>query len=149
MLTFQTDIDNLRARLHGIGLGPEHRDGEKAADAIIAVLLTLSTFEMDDDTKTTVLNLISSHGLRSIKSTPFFVEEDWKDFDYGNVKIGDFVRVKKDAYDSVTGAKHNGLVGVLKFMKSGQCSVDYIGLASGNTMKHPKERLESLKRSVQ
>jgi hypothetical protein len=34
-------------------------------------------------------------------------------------------------------------------MKGGQCSVDYIGLASGNTMKHPKERLESLKRSVQ
>ena len=149
MLTFQTDIDNMRDDLKRVGLGSDYPDGAKAADAIIAVLLTLSRYDMDDDTKTTVLNIISSRGLRAVKSFPRIVEEDWKDFDYGNVKIGDFVRVKKDAYDSVTGARHNGLVGVLKFMKGGQCSVDYIGVASENTMKHPKERLESLKRSVQ
>ena len=96
MLTFQTDIDNMRDDLKRVGLSSEHRDGDKAADAIIAVLLTLSAFDMDDDTKTTVLNIISSRGLRAVKSFPRIVEEDWKDFDYGNVKIEDCVRVKKD-----------------------------------------------------
>jgi len=80
-----------------------------------------------------------------LDSAPEVFDDSWADFDYGNVRFGDFVRVKTDAYDSASGARHNGLVGILAYMKGGQCSVNYIGLATGNTMKHPKEKLDSLK----
>jgi hypothetical protein len=145
MLTFADDHENLKAELATIGY-----DGDSnLVQAILAVHVTLSSYQLSPEQQSVALDLLSSTGREALKSMPVFDENSWQDFDYGNVKISDFVRVKKDAYDSDTGSKHNGLVGVLKFMKSGHCSVEYIGLASGNTMKHPKERLESLKRSVQ
>jgi hypothetical protein len=74
-----------------------------------------------------------------------FGEDAWRDFDYGNVKLGEFVRIKPDAYDSPSGVRHNGLVGILAFMNGGKCTVKYIGLASGNSQPHPMEKLDSLK----
>ena len=145
MLTIAEDHENLKIILDSMG----YHEDQDLVKAVLAVHVTLASFKLPAVEQSIALDLISKEGRLALKSLPALDENSWQDLDYGNVKIGDFVRVKKDAYDSEYGAKHNGLVGVLKFMKSGHCSVEYVGLASGNTMKHPKERLESLKRSVQ
>lgn len=145
MLTFADDHEGLKAKLASIG----YDEDSELVKAILAVHVTLSSYKLPPEDRSVALELLSKSGRKALESTPSFDENSWRDFDYGNVKIGDFVRVKKDAYDSPTGVRHNGLVGVLKFMSNNQCSVEYIGLASGNTMKHPMGRLESLKRSVQ
>jgi hypothetical protein len=150
MLQMNNDIDRLRSILASVGYDSDHVEGDKIADATIAVLLTLSTFDLSEDAKKTVRNLMSTRFEADVSTLPYqFTEDSWQDFDYGNVTIGSYVRVKKDAYDSESGARHNGLVGRLLFMKGGSCSVEYIGLATGNTMKHPMDKIESLKRSVQ
>lgn len=146
----KNDIDGLRPLLASVGYDSDHVEGDKIADAVVAVLLTLSTFDLSKDAERTVRNLLSTRAEADLGTLPHqFSEDSWQEFDYGNVGVGAYVRVKKDAYDSETGAKHNGLVGRLLFMKSGYCSVEYIGLATGNTMKHPMDKLQSLKRSVQ
>lgn len=148
MLTLAEDHENLREGLSALGYG-DSDEHQKLAQALIAVHLTLSGFGLTKEAQNAVLDLLSEEGRTALDRTPRFSEELWRDFDYGNVKPGAFVRVKKDAYDSDSGSRHNGLVGVLKFMQGGQCSVDYIGLASGNSQKHPMTKLDSLKWGVQ
>jgi hypothetical protein len=150
MLTLKTDNENIRQLLESIGYDADNPEGATITNAIIAVSLTLSAFDLSPEGIKTVKSLISSAGWADASTLPVtFTEDSWQDFDYGNVGIGDYVRVKKDAYDSVTGSRHNGLVGRLTFVKSGYCSVEYIGLGTGNTMKHAMGKLQSLKRSVQ
>lgn len=144
MLTLATDYKGLKDRLDQIGLGEDHPEGPKVSDALIAILLTLESFDLSEDSAKTILNLISSEGRRQLKSTPTFGDDSWRDFDYGNVSVGSYVRVKKDAYDSETGRKHNGLVGILGGVRGYSADIRYIGLATGNSMKHPLEKLESL-----
>lgn len=145
MLKLSDDHDGIRERLSSLGYNGSHTDDEKVAQALIAVHLTLQSLELTEGAQNTVLDLLSSNGRKALEVTPHFTEDMWRDFDYGNVKQGDFVRIKVDAYDSVSGSRHNGLVGVLKFMQGGQCSVEYIGLAAGNVQKHPMTKLDSLK----
>jgi hypothetical protein len=145
MLTFSDDHDNLRSRLVALGYGGYRGDDKKVIDALIAVHLTLESYKLSGQAQETVLALLSRDGRASLSNVPDWDEDSWTDFDYGNVKQGEFVRVKPDAYDSESGSRHNGLVGVMQFMKSRVCTVDYIGLATGNSHKHPMEKLQSLK----
>lgn len=145
MLAFTEEHDNIRSRMIALGYGDYRGDDKKAIDAIIAVHLTLESYKLSDTGQELVFNMLSKYGRESLKNTPDWDNDSWQDFDYGNVKQGEFVRVKPDAYDSESGARHNGLVGVLQYMKSRVCTVDYIGLATGNSHKHPMEKLQSLK----
>jgi len=145
MLTFTEEHDNLRSRMISIGYGGYRGDDKKVVDAIIAVHLTLESYKLSPNALNIVLDLLSKNGRASLENTPNWDEDSWVDFDYGNVKQGEFVRVKPDAYDSESGSRHNGLVGTLQYMKSHVCTVDYIGLATGNSHKHPMEKLQSLK----
>jgi hypothetical protein len=145
MLAFSEDHDNLRSRMISLGYGGYRGDDKQAIDALIAVHLTLEYYKLNPSALSTVLDLLSKHGRESLATVPDWDEDSWIDFDYGNVKQGDFVRVKPDAYDSESGSRHNGLVGIMTFMRGRVCTVDYIGLATGNSHKHPMEKLDSLK----
>lgn len=146
MLEFHDDVEGLRSKIESMGYDPNREDDEKVIQALVAVHLTLETLELSEDAREVVLDLLSSVGREGMETLPPVTEDSWKDFDYGNVKINDFVRVKTNAYDSPSGARHNGLVGILTDMRGGQCTVRYIGRASGNVMRHPMEKLDSLKR---
>jgi len=145
MLEISDDHDGLRARLNSIGYDGNHGDDESVMQALVAVHLTLESFKLSEAARDTILDLLSANGRKSLAEVSDWDEESWRDFDYGNVKIGDFVRVKHDAYDSETGSRHNGLVGILSAMSGGKCTVKYIGLATGNSQPHPMEKLDSLK----
>lgn len=145
MLQLASDHENLRAKLVSLGYNGDHADDESVIQALVAVHLTLQSFELSKDAQGAVLDLLSTTERAKIDAVPEFPEDAWQDFDYGNVKIMDFVRVKRDAYDSDTGVKHNGLVGILLHMRGGVCTVEYIGLASRNSQRHSMEKLDSLK----
>lgn len=114
--------------------------------AVYSLGVALDRRELTPEQESIVLELFSVNGKEKLARFPDGVSEaSWEDFNYGNVKIGDFVRVKKDAYDSETGSKHNGLVGILVHMRAGRCSVDYLGEESGRSMRHAMNSLESLR----
>lgn len=142
MLQLASDFDGLRAKLEALGFDGTHKDDESVIQALVAVHLTLESLNLSKDAERAILDLLSDTEWESL---PDISESSWQDFDYGNVKLFDLVRVKPDAYDSDTGAKHNSLVGILTDMRGGQCTVKYIGLASRNSQRHPKEKLDSLK----
>lgn len=146
MLQPQTDYDGLREKLEGLGYAGLRETDESLIQALVAVHLTLETLGLSEAARGAVMDLLSATGRDALKTAPIFGEDAWRDFDYGNVKLGEFVRVKPDAYDSPTGSRHNGLVGILVIMNAGKCTVNYIGLASGNIHPHPMEKLDSLKR---
>ena len=145
MLTEADDFENLRAKLVSLGYSGLREDDESLIQALVAVNLTLQSFELSEGAQGAVLDLLSASGREALEDTPVFTEDAWQDFDYGNVKLWEFVRVKPDAYDSETGSRHNGLLGVLAYMSGGNCTVNYIGLATGNSQKHPMAKLDSLK----
>lgn len=145
MLQPQSDFHGLRDKLESIGYTGLRETDDSLIEALVAVHLTLETLGLPADARGAVMDLLSANGRDALKSVPVFGEDAWRDFDYGNVKIGDFVRIKPDAYDSPTGSRHNGLVGTLIHMNAGKCTVNYIGLASGNLHPHPMEKLDSLK----
>jgi hypothetical protein len=142
MLQQANDHDGLRAKLESLGYTGTHRDDESVIQALVAVRLTLETLNLSEDAQGAVMDLLTGHGWEAFPET---TEDSWQGFDYGNVKLFNFVRVKPDAYDSDTGAKHNGLVGILTDMRGGQCTVQYLGLASRSSHRHPMEKLDSLK----
>lgn len=120
---------------------------EKLVSALISAVVSVDKYDLSEDEKYDLYSLLSSTGLESLTSLPdSVVSGQWVDFDLGNVGIGDYVRVKKDAYTSVSGVNHNGKVGRLSYMYGGKCVVTYIGLDTGDQMRHPVTNLESVKR---
>lgn len=142
MLHLSDDHEGLRAKLDALGYNGSHKDDESVIQALVAVHLTLESLELSEGARGAVLDLLTAHGWKAFPET---TEDSWQSFDYGNVKLFDFVRVKSDAYDSESGVKHNGLVGLLTDMRGGQCTVQYLGLASRSSHRHPMEKLDSLK----
>lgn len=145
MLKLSDNHDGLRDKLESIGYTGLRETDESVIQALVAVHLTLQTFDLPKAAQGAVLDLLSGSGRQALADAPAFGEDDWISFDYGNVRIGDFVRIKTDAYDSETGMRHNGLVGVLLEMTRGICTVKYLGLAANNQARHPMEKLDSVK----
>lgn len=141
------DYKDLEDRLIAIGFDDDHPDGQKIRETLLAVAVTIDHYDLSEIGMEAVSELISAAGRRRLREVPQSVlnGSDWEDFAYGNIKVGDFVRVKRDAYDSPTGIVHNGLVGILGFVSGRRCTVNYIGLQSGTTLRHPMDKLESLK----
>lgn len=137
MLNYKEIEDRLKALGHD----------EKVVAAVVSAMVSMDKYDLSEDQKYMACSLISSTGLEALESLPEAVAKgEWREFDYGNVNIGDFVRVKKDAYTSESGVKHNGKVGRLAYMHGGKCMVSYIGIDVGDQMRHPMTNLESLKR---
>lgn len=138
------DYDDLKERLIIAG----YAEGSEVFKAITNLAIVLDNEEISDINREIVLELFSKTALDQINSLPkdFLSKNKWMIFDYGNVKKGDYVRVRYDAYDSITGAKHNGRLGILIDMKAWRCKVQYIGMPSVETMVHPMDNLESIRK---
>lgn len=117
--------------------------------AIMDALVAISLYNLNDTQLKTVLDLLSSSGYMEVINTPLYSDEAWEDFNYGNIVVGDYVRVKPGSYDSELGSNHNGLVGTLINIKARRCTVRYIGRKGVSTMQHPIQNLQSLKHGVQ
>lgn len=143
------DHEKLIEKLSVIGYDGSHPNDDKIKEALLAVAVTLDSYNLPEEVEEVVIDLLTKEVRNKIEHLPDIQEDSWENFNYGNVSVGHFVRVKKDAYDSPLGEKHNGLVGVLSYMAAGRCTVNYIGLSSGKSHKHAKEKLESLKLGVQ
>lgn len=140
MLSYE-DFDSL---IKIVGL-----EGSKEQEALLSLFATLAACDLSKEQARQVLEIFSTEGLQQLQDTPEHVlKAEWRDdFYYGNVKIGDYVRVKQGVYpESETGARHEGRVGILISMVNYRCTVRYIGLHAGNTMIHPMKNLESMKR---
>lgn len=138
------DIDKLREILEGVG----HLKGSDIHEAFLSVAMVLARYDFTEEQENTILDLLSTEGRKEINKLPYSDEEAWENFNYGNVRIGDFVRVKPDAYDSEGGKKYNGLVGILLFMSNRVCTIRYLGLSPDKVVKHNIRYLDSLKRNV-
>lgn len=114
--------------------------------AIISVAVSLDRFDLDERQRSAVLDFISSEGRKQLDALPDrMLDAQWEDFNYGNVKEGDYVRVKPDAYDSEEGSLHNGLVGILVRGDARRYLVNYLGEHVGNSRYHPESSLQSLR----
>lgn len=126
-----------------------HSKGSPVFSAVMDAVASISVHQLSELQESEVLSLISPQGMFELVDTPLFSDDAWMEFDYGNAKPGDYVRVEPDAYDSVTGVNHNSRVGVLLYVKARRCTVRYIGINSTSTMHHPIGKLQSLKYGVQ
>lgn len=115
-------------------------------NAVISCAVALDQYGLSDDDKSVVFELISKAGRKKLGALPErLLTGQWEEFNYGNVKLGDYVRVRPGSYDSPSGQPHNGKVGVLRRVSARQATIEYIGDDSGRLMKHPVANLESLK----
>lgn len=120
---------------------------EKTVEGIVSAMVAMDKVGLNDDEKYAAYSLLSSVGMDILNAVPDWVAKgEWVDFQLGNVAVGDYVRVKKNAYTSDSGVNHNGKVGRLARMHGGKCTINYLGLDTGDGMLHPYGYLESLKR---
>jgi hypothetical protein len=111
------DENWVREQLDSAGVSDDVRS------AVTSMLLNgWDGLEIEDDDKIeNILEVFSTlaqgHGLRAEKT-----EEAWIPVERGFVSTGDIVRVKHDAFDGKTGLYHNGRVGKVVAVRSG----DYV-----------------------
>lgn len=113
--------------------------------AVLDIIATISLHDLSSKDEKDVLNLITS---QEFEDFPLLDDTSWVEFDYGNVKPGDYVRIKKDSYDSETGREHNGRVGRLVNLSGRRATVRYLGIKGISPMRHPIGNLQSLKFGV-
>lgn len=135
-------MSNLTNKLISLG----YSENSPVFLATMDALISLTAHELTSAEKNIVLDLVSSFGFNEVDSSPLFYDDAWIDFDYGNVRIGDYIRVKDGAYDSLTGEAHNGRVGVLLNLSGRRASVRYLGIRSKSRMSHPIGNLQSLRK---
>lgn len=138
------DIDKLSERIASLG----YKKGSKIHEAFLSLAFVLGVYELGEEDEDVVLDLLSREGRGHVHKLPWVGEDSWEDFNYGNVGIGDYVRVKTDAYDSDSGKRHNGMVGIMTSMSNGVASVRYLGVSPERIRRHNKRYLDSLKRNV-
>lgn len=117
--------------------------------AVLDAVYALKAHNLSDGDLRLSMEILSVSGYQELLEFRGYSEEDWQDFDYGNVKPGSYVRVKPDSYDSETGKSHNGRVGILLNISGRRCTVRYLGTKGATSMKHPISNLQSLKYGVE
>lgn len=134
------DIVRLRDTYEALGYRGE------LVEALVSLAVVLDKYNLTDEEKEVAYNLLSEAGRKKLAELPErLIWKQWEPFNYGNVRIGDYVRVRPGAYDSATGSRHNGLVGKLVYMANRTCSISYLGEAAGREIRHPMELIDSLK----
>lgn len=134
------DLRLLRKKYRALGYP------KKVVEALVSLAVTLDRHKLSSEAQETVCNLFSEEGRQQLAELPeAVIAGEWEPFNYGNVKLGDYVRIRPGSYDSPTGKRHNGLVGRLKHMSGHRCLVAYVGERFGDTMRHPMENLDSLR----
>jgi hypothetical protein len=137
-----TDYGRVDAELERLGYSAERPDGDATRAAVLTLLHTLDAQDLSADGRGAVADLVAT--LVRDDSALGVERGEWRQFRLGDVKLGSIVRVKWDAYDSLTGAHHNGLVGVFTSAYSGRCTVRYVGRKDRVDYTHPAPLLEVL-----
>lgn len=138
------DLGYFSEKLESVG----YKAGSNVHEAVSDALVAIEQHKLSQDEYAAILDLLSKFGRDTLGHYPSYGDDLWQEFNYGNVKVGDYVRVRHDAYDSDTGKPHNGKVGVLLNVSGRRCTVRYIGLRGVSKMFHPIDNLESLKHGV-
>lgn len=117
-------------------------------EAIKHLAYTLDASELSETDRSIVLQLFSSRGLEQLQNLSGSIPDsyEWSEFEIGNTKEGDIVRVTLDAYSTESGSKHNGLVGIIESVYAGRVTVRYYGRYADISQTHPREKLEILKK---
>jgi hypothetical protein len=138
------DYEQLLASLVDAGYGEE----SDIAKAIKNLAYTLDASELPESARSIVLQLFSQRGLDQLRENTGKLPESyrWSEFEIGNTRVGDTVRVRLDAYSTVSGSSHNGLVGVIESVYAGRVEVRYVGRYADIPQTHPREKLEILKK---
>lgn len=138
------DYEDLRQRLEIAGFNETH----PIAVSVLNLAVTLDNENLSIEQRKIVFDLFSDYGIQQLEELPLedLKNTSWREFDYGNVVIGDFVRVKANAYTAETGLKHNGRLGILISMNAYRCKIKYIGNRIASTMIHPMSNLETIKK---
>lgn len=121
----------------------------EVTSAVLDAVWALKAHDLTPDQLKLAMELLSADGYKELTTAPTYSEDDWMDFDYGNVKPGAYVRVKPHSYDSDLGAKHNGRIGVLLNIAGRRCMLRYLGTRGRTSMRHPIGNLQSLRYGVQ
>lgn len=138
------DFDDLSKKLELAGYDPK---GE-VVKTILNLAYTLDASGLSESDRSIVLQLFSSKGLEQLQNLSGRIPSSykWSEFEIGNTREGDVVRVRLDAYTTDTGMKHNGLVGVIESVYAGRVTVRYYGRYADIPQIHPREKLEILKK---
>lgn len=138
-------LESFLGKVEAIG----HKPGSPVHSAVSDALVAMNQHNLSPEDWEAVLDVISSSGRNELDRFPHVGSDMWEEFNYGNVVVGDYVRVRPDAYTSETGSVHNGLVGLVLRVSGRRCSVRYLGRQAGSPMQHPIDSLTSMKRTVQ
>lgn len=120
----------------------------KIVKAIMNLSYTLDASELSETDRSIVLQLFSVRGLGQLQENPGRLPESykWSEFEIGNTRVGDVVRVRLDAYNTSSGSNHNSLVGIIESVYAGRVEVRYLGRYADIPQTHPREKLEILKK---
>lgn len=142
-----TDYSAIFRELEKAGYFTDGDYGTTVSDAIFKLFATLDSSELEPADRIAVGHLFST-----LVTSDFHLgnetdeRSEWKQFYLGSVRPGEVVRIKKDAYDSPSGMRHNGLVGVFTSARAGRCMVNYYGRRDGKSHEHAPDNLEVLKK---
>lgn len=138
-------MESFPERLKAIGL---KKSSPEVFDAVTELITALRVRDMTEEDLKLTLEIIS-YGFEEINSFNIFDGNLWMDFDYGNTKPGDYVKVKDNSYDSPTGTNHNGRVGRITNISGRRVHVRYLGTSRVSDMTHPISHLQSPKHGLQ
>jgi hypothetical protein len=138
------DFEELSKSLETAGYSAD----SEIAKTILNLAYTLDASELSESDRSIVLQLFSSRGLEQLQNLSGRIPSSyrWSEFEIGNTREGDVVRVRLDAYTTENGSQHNGLVGVIESVYAGRVTVRYYGRYADLPQIHPREKLEILKK---
>lgn len=120
-------------------------DGEwtaKIRKAIIELLNTLDAQSLPYSDRETVSSVVRDLVVNGPAASKEKVSK-WENFRVGEHRPGATVRVRQGAYEG-SGAKHNGLTGVVTAIRGGRVLVQYLGRTDGIGHSHHPDLLEVL-----
>lgn len=121
----------------------------KLLDVLLELRAVIDLHGLSEHESSQLLDIISSTGMEEVNKLSLLSEDSWGDFEYGNTIPGDYVRVRPDSYDSITGHKHNGRVGKITNISGRRVRIRYLGIKQSSSMDHPISNLQSPKHGIQ
>lgn len=137
-----TDYKLVETQLKKLGYTDNNETGSEVRAAVLELFHVLDAQPLDAVDRKTVAQVF--RGLVETNLELAVDRAEWRQFYLGDVRIGEVVRVKPDAYPTKSGKKHNGLVGKLVGANHGRCIVQYTSRNDGAGHNHPPDLLEVL-----
>jgi len=138
-----TDYSFVERELERGGYFTDVERGAALSASIIRMLETLDASELDVEEREVAVKLMAAlvekDGDLGIRATH---RSEWRQFYLGQYQYGVTVRVKPDAYDTISGSRHNGLVGTFVAARAGRCMISYYGRKDGTGHEHHPSKLE-------